>query len=86
LLQLVDSSANGFIAEDNKNVLRKFQEYCLAAGIHDMADVTIERLDAYRAARMISRITSQKELETLRQSFAICVERKWTDDDQAQFR
>jgi site-specific recombinase XerD len=67
-----------------KNVLRKFQEYCAAAGLHDVADATIERLDAYRAARQISRVTSQKELETLRQFFTFCVERKWTDDNPAK--
>jgi len=57
-----------------KNVLRQFQEYCKGAGLHDVADVTVEGLDAYRAARNISRITSQKELETLRQFFAFCRE------------
>lgn len=67
-----------------KNVLRKFQEYCTAAGLHDVADATIERLDAYRAGRKISRVTAQKELETLRQFFGFCVERKWTDDNPAK--
>ena len=67
-----------------KNVLRKFQEYCTAAGLRDVAGATIERLDAYRAARKISRVTSQKELETLRQFFGFCKERNWTDDNPAK--
>ncbi len=67
-----------------KNVLRKFQAHCKAAGLHDVADVTVERLDAYRAARAISRITAQKELETLRQFFTFCQERRWSDDNPAR--
>jgi site-specific recombinase XerD len=67
-----------------KNVLRKFKGFCQTAGLHDVADVTVERLDAYRAARAISRITAQKELETLRQFFTFCRERGWADDNPAR--
>lgn len=67
-----------------RNVLRKFQTYCESAGLHDVADVTVERLDAYRAARRISRVTAQKELETLRQFFGFCRERNWTKENPAK--
>lgn len=67
-----------------KNVMRQIQGHCIAAGLHDVADVTVERLDAYRAARGIARITAQKELEILRQFFGFCKERNWTDDNPAK--
>jgi site-specific recombinase XerD len=67
-----------------RNVLRKFRVYCKTAGLHDVADVTVEGLDAFRASRKISRATSQKELETLRQFFGFCRERNWSDDNPAK--
>ena len=67
-----------------KNVLRKFREFCDKAGLDDVADVTVGALDRYRASRAISRITAQKELETLRQFFAFCRDRNWTNDNPAR--
>jgi site-specific recombinase XerD len=67
-----------------KNVLRQFQGHCQRAGLHDLSDVTVEALDGYRAARELSRVTAQKELETLRQFFTFCQERNWTDDNPAR--
>lgn len=67
-----------------KNALRQFREHCEKAGLADLSDVTVEALDAYRAARSISRITAQKELETLRQFFTFCRDRNWTDDNPAK--
>ena len=67
-----------------KNVMRQLQAHCKTAALHDVADVTVERLDSYRAARGISRITAQKELEILRQFFGFCKERNWTDDNPAK--
>ncbi len=66
------------------NVLRQFSAHCETAGLHDLADVTVEKLDAYRAARVISRVTAQKELETLRQFFGFCRDRNWTDANPAK--
>ena len=67
-----------------KNVLRQFQSHCSGAGLHDVADATVERLDAYRAARTLARTTAQKELETLRQFFAFCFDRRWVDSNPAK--
>jgi site-specific recombinase XerD len=67
-----------------KNVLRQFQAHCQTTGLHDLSDVTVEALDGYRAARELSRVTAQKELETLRQFFSFCRERNWTDDNPAR--
>ena len=67
-----------------KNVLRQFQAYCQKAGLHDVADVSVEDLDGYRASRELARTTGQKELETLRQFFSFCRDRNWTDDNPAR--
>ena len=67
-----------------RNVLAKLREYCERAGIHDIVEVTVERLDAFRAGRGLSPTTSTKELQTLRQFFGFCLERRWTDENPAK--
>src|SRR6185312_16154098 len=54
----------------HKNVLRHLSDFGKAKGLHDVADITLDKLDSYRAGRRIARNTAQKELETLRQFFA----------------
>jgi integrase len=66
------------------NVLAKFGEYCKAAGLRDLMELTVERLDAYRAGRALSPTTSMKELQTLRQFLAFCGERRWISDNPAK--
>ncbi len=67
-----------------RNVMAQLREYCAGAGIHDVMELTVEGLDAYRAGREISPITSMKELQTLRQFCAFCVGRKWLDETPAK--
>jgi len=67
-----------------KNVLAKLQEYAKREGLHDVCQLTVERLDAYRAGRAISPTTSGKELQTLRQFFGFCLERRWTEENPAK--
>jgi integrase len=67
-----------------KNVLAKLGKYCKGAGLHDLMELTVERLDAYRAGRGLSPITSLKELQTLRQFLAFCQERRWIPDNPAK--
>ena len=66
------------------NVLRQFGEYCKRVGLEDLSEVTVDRLDAYRASRELSRTTAQKELETLRQFFGYCRDRDWIKDNPAR--
>ena len=66
------------------NVLKQLQAYCTTAKLHDVGDITLDQLDAYRAGRGLSRITAQKELEILRQFFGFCFERKWSDENPAK--
>ena len=49
-----------------------------------MAEVTVEVLDGFRASRHIGRVTALKELQTLRQFCAFCVERKWLVENPAK--
>ena len=67
-----------------KNVLSHFGAYCKRAGLHDIMQVTVEHLDAFRADRQISPTTGLKELQTLRQFFAFCLERRWAEDNPAK--
>jgi integrase/recombinase XerC len=68
----------------HKNVLRHLSDFSKAKGLHDVADITLDMLDSYRAGRRIARNTAQKELETLRQFFGFCFDRKWTDENPAK--
>jgi site-specific recombinase XerD len=52
--------------------------------LHDLLELTIEHLDAYRAGRGLSPTTSGKELQTLRQFLAFCFERRWIPDNPAK--
>jgi site-specific recombinase XerD len=67
-----------------KNVLRQFGAYCRVSGLEDLAEITVDRLDGYRASRTLARTTAQKELETLRQFFGYCRDRDWIKDNPAR--
>jgi integrase len=67
-----------------RNVFAKLAEYCKGAGLHDIAQLTIEGLDAYRAGRALAPTTSMRELGTLRQFLTFCQERRWIADNPAK--
>jgi site-specific recombinase XerD len=67
-----------------KNVLAHLNVYCECKGVHDILQLTVEHLDAYRATRRLSPTTSTKELQTLRQFFGFCLERRWAEDNPAK--
>jgi integrase/recombinase XerC len=67
-----------------RNVMAQLREYCAGAGLGDLMELTVEHLDAYRAGRGLSPTTSMKELQTMRQFFAFCLERKWLDENPAK--
>ena len=66
------------------NVLDHLREHAIQSGIEFTAEFTVEYLDAYRASRKLARTTSSKELQTLRQFFGFCVERKWIVENVAK--
>jgi site-specific recombinase XerD len=67
-----------------RNVLKQLADFCKGAAAHDVSDITVELLDRYRAGRKLSKTTATKELQTLRQFFAFCLERKWTEENPAK--
>jgi len=67
-----------------KNVLAHLGSFCEEIGLQDLMQLEVEHLDAYRAGRKVSPTTSMKELQTLRQFFAFCVERKWIEENLAK--
>jgi integrase len=67
-----------------KNVLAHLKAYCERKGLHDIMQLTVEHLDTFRATRRLSPTTSTKELQTLRQFFGFCLERRWAEDNPAK--
>ena len=65
-------------------VLRQFSEYCKGAGLEDLGEITVDRLDGYRASRELARTTAQKELETLRHFFGYCRDRDFLKNNPAR--
>ena len=67
-----------------RNVLAHLAAYCERKGVHDVMQLTVEHLDAFRATRRLSPTTATKELQTLRQFLAFCLERRWAEDNAAK--
>ena len=67
-----------------RNAGRKFTAYCQQAGVEVMSELRQEHLDGYRASRKLARSTSTKELQTLRQFLAFCLERRWVAENYAR--
>ena len=67
-----------------KNALDHLKEFCKAADLECVSEMSTEDLDAHRAARKIAPITSLKELQTLRQFFGFCFERRWIGQNIAK--
>ncbi|MFB3777139.1 MAG: tyrosine-type recombinase/integrase, partial [Bryobacteraceae bacterium] len=66
-----------------RNVLNQLAAFA-GKRIRDVADLSVETLDQYRAGRKLARTTATKELQTLRQFFAFCLERGWTEQNPAK--
>jgi len=64
--------------------LNLLTEFCAGQKIDTVSDVTIEGLESFRAGREISPITSSKELQTFRQFFGFCFDRRWISENIAK--
>lgn len=64
------------------NVMNHLRTFCGQLGT--MNELTVEGLDAFRASRRISPVTSTKELQTIRQFCGFCMERKWLEENVAK--
>jgi len=67
-----------------RNAMNHLVAYCDKDAVGTMAEMTVETLDGFRPNRGIGRVTAQKELQTLRQFCAFCVDRKWMSDNLAK--
>jgi len=64
-----------------RNTLSHLEEF---AANDAMSEITTERLDAFRGSRKLKPITSLKELQTLRQFFGFCFDRRWIGQNLAK--
>lgn len=62
---------------------KKLLPFCQDKGIEDLSEITIETLDAFRSGRKLALMTSARELDTLRQFFNFCVDRRWLTENPA---
>ena len=67
-----------------RNSLTKLREFCEARGIDAVNELDTDALDAFRASRKLTPITSIKELQLLRQFCGFCKDRRWLDDNAAK--
>ncbi len=67
-----------------KNVLNHLADFAETEGIVDLSELSIDRLDKYRSTRELSKTTSTKELQTLRQFLGFCVDRRWLAENAAK--
>lgn len=67
-----------------KNSLDQLEEFCAAQKLNTVSDLTLDTLDAFRANRKLKAITSLKELQTLRQFFGFCFDRRWISENVAK--
>ena len=76
----------------NENTQRKYRNrlskqllpFCESRGVDVVHELTVEVLDEFRAGRKLAVTTSSRELETLRQFLAFCVDRRWILENPAK--
>lgn len=67
-----------------RNSLNRLAAFAESSNIRLVYEMKVTHLDSFRAARRIAPITSQKELETLRQFWSYCAARDLCKDNIAQ--
>ena len=67
-----------------RNALGKLKEFCNAGEVDSLAELTTEKLDRFRAGRVLKAITASKELEILRVFLGFCMDRSWVRDNAAK--
>lgn len=76
---LTDSTVSKY-----RNALAKLTDFCKAGDIDSLAELTTEKLDRFRAGRVLKPITASKELEILRVFLGFCMDRGWVRDNAAR--
>jgi len=67
-----------------RNALNRLKEFCEAAKIDAVGELSAERLDAFRSGRALKPISGAKELEILRLFLGFCVDRNWARENAAR--
>jgi integrase/recombinase XerC len=67
-----------------RNTLNRLKAFCEKHGVDEVREITIDRLDGFRASRGIAAITSSKELQLLRQFCGYCKDRDWMKENTAR--
>jgi integrase len=67
-----------------RNALNRLEVFCKARRMDTVAEFTTEDLDGFRANRKLKPVTSLKELQTLRQFFGFCFDRRWIGENIAK--
>ena len=67
-----------------RNALNKLKEFCEAAAIDSVGELSAEGLDAFRSGRGLKPVTAAKELEILRLFLGFCVDRNWARENAAR--
>ncbi len=64
--------------------MEKLEDYAAANGIEYLSEFTVEYVEDHLISRKLSKITTVKELETLRQFFEYCRDREWIRKNPAK--
>ena len=67
-----------------RRVLRYFAEFAEKEHLTHVDQINLEVLDGFRAGRNVVPLTWSKELQTLRQFFTFCLDRKWIEENPAK--
>ena len=66
-----------------RNVRDQFTAFRERAGVQDVIDPKLERLDACRGSRNLALTTTTKEIRTLGQFPGFCLKRNWSEKNVA---
>lgn len=81
---LADCAARGLAASTVRQYTNTLGHLRKAHGTDPIADVTLDTLTRYRAARKIASTTSRRELEVIRQFFQFAADRGWISGNPAR--
>ena len=68
----------------NKRVRGYVSDFCSKHSLRYVNQIAVEAMDAYALWRYKTNLTWIKEIETLRQFFAFCIDREWTSKNPAK--
>jgi len=79
----VSDGLKGSTLRKYRNSLAQLRGFCESRAVIDMAEIAVDILDAFRAARGLSLNAGARELKLLRQFFGFCLARHWIPENPA---